>query len=128
MSDIDLTFVAYMSLRVVLAYCFLLFFLWYIIVRKGKGTVSVIYVIVMLLFAARFHAISLAMKIRSLRFGDPDVYRAWLDGFLWDTRVLPEAILFIVLAVILTRKFILSYMFHQTSYRQEKGRRLSDKE
>jgi len=125
--NIDLTFVTYFIVAIVLVYNFLLFVGWFFIVKKDGGRVSHIYVIVMLLFVAHFYSVALAIFVRSIRFGDQVRYQEWLGGFLWDSRLLPDAILFIALGVLLTRRFILSYLFQNPEYRQVKGRRSSDK-
>jgi len=127
MNSVDLTFFTYIAIRVVLAYCFLLFAVWFFIVKKDGGKVSSAYAIIMCLFIARFYGISLAAFIRSMRLGDQVVYQEWLDGFLWDSRVVPEAVLFVTLAVILTKRFVMSYLFRKQGYRKDRGRRLFDK-
>jgi len=124
---IDLTLVTYFVVAIVLIYNFLLFAGWFFIVKKEGGKVSCIYIIVMLLFVAHLYSVSLSIFLRLIRFGDQGLYQYWLSSPLWDSRLLPDAILFIALAVLLTRRFVLSYLFKAPDYRRAKGRRSNDK-
>ena len=119
----DLALIAYEVLRWSVTYNLILFLIWLVLVQRDEGTVSEIYVIVMTLFGARLFGVYLGIQARSLR--GTDQYVAFMDGLWWDMRLVPEAIVFVVLGVVLTRRFIKSYLFHDPKYRAQNGRRKS---
>ena len=123
----DLTIFSYEIVRYALVYSFILFFVWLIMVKKDGGDVSEVYLIIMTLFAARLYGVSMGIRARELRFMNTEKYYSFMSGVWWESRLVPEAIVFILLAVILTRRFVRSYFFHDPKYRKENGRRRTDK-
>ena len=122
----DTTMISYEVLRWAVAYNLLLFIVWLIMVRHDGGSTSEIYVIVLTLFAARYFGVLQGIRARTLR-GTPDYYE-FMDGLWWDFRLAPEAIVYVVLGAILTRRFIKSYVFRDPNFRKTHGRRKSDRE
>jgi len=123
--DLDLTIVSYKIAGVAIMYNLLLFIVWLIMTKREEGHVSEVYIIVMCLFATRFGAIAMSVVARSKR--GTESYYTFTDGFWWDFRVGPEAIVFIVLAFVLTRRFVKSYLFRDPKYIAKNGNRRTDK-
>ncbi len=126
----DLTLLSYTVEQYALAYNLLLFTLWWVVVKKYDGEIDVVYLIIMALFAARFYAVSMGIRARDLRdLADNSVaYYDFMQGGWWDFRIVPEAVVFIILAAVLSRRFIRNFLFSHPDYRKKNGRRKSDQE
>ena len=124
----DVTLLSYEVLQFAVVYNLILFLVWLVLVRREGGLVSEIYMIVMALFAARLWGVMFGIRARLLRYENHGEYIDFMSGFWWDLRLAPEAIVFLVLGVILTRRFIRSYIFKNPEYRRKNGRRKSDRE
>lgn len=127
----DYTLISYTILKWAAVYNLVLFLIWLIMVKRSDGMVSDIYVIVMALFGARLFGIMIGIYARSLRgeydhFGHSHNYIDFMDTILWRIRLLPEAAVFIVLGIVLTRRFIYSYFFQDPDYKTVEGRRKTD--
>ena len=123
----DWTLISYEILRWVVLYNLILFLVWLVAVKRQGGWISEIYVIVMVLFIARLWGVFFGINARHLRDIDHDQYVAFMSGVWWDIRLLPEAICFLVLGAVLTRRFVKSYLFRDPRYRSQSGRRKSDR-
>ena len=123
----DLTIISYRVAQIAIMYNLLLFTVWLLMAKREGGAVSEVYVIIMALFAARFYGVAMGIKARSLRCGDLQDYYEFMDGFWWDFRLTPEAIVFIILAFVLTRRFVKSYLYSDPDYRRQNGNRKTDK-
>jgi len=123
--DFDIALLSYKMAGIAIMYNLLLFIIWLIMTKREGGHISEIYVIVMCLFGARFAAIAMAVAARAKR--STESYYTFTDGFWWDFRVTPETIIFIILAFVLTKRFIKSYFFNDPRYVAKKGRRRNDK-
>ena len=122
----DITVISYETLRWVVIYNFILFFVWLVAVKRDGGFISEIYLIVMCLFMARLWGVAFGIHARSLR-PDHDRYVAFMSGPWWDVRLVPEAICYLILGVVLTRRFVKSYLFRDPNWRAKNGRRKSDR-
>ncbi len=123
----DLTLISYEVAKYALLYNILLFSIWLVMVRREGGMVSDVYLIVMGLFVARLYGVLMGTRARSLRVLNNSEYYDYMSGIWWDSRLLPEAIIFIALACLLTRRFIHSYFYNDPNYRAKNGRRKTDK-
>lgn len=125
----DMTILSYSVAKWALIYNFVLFAVWLIMVKREGGEVSEVYLIIMALFAARWYGVHMGMVARELRNVDNRIsaYYDFMSGLWWDTRLVPESIVFIFLAYVLTRRFIRSYFFSNPRYRSKNGRRKTDK-
>lgn len=125
----DLTIISYQITRYALLYNLLLFLIWMVIVRRDGGKVSTVYILVMTVFLARLYGILLGLRARGLRdLGtDNQAYFDFMTGFWWDSRLAPEALVFIILAFMMTRRFVRSYFFSDPEFRAANGRRKTDK-
>lgn len=123
--DFDIALFSYKMAGIAIMYNLLLFTVWLIMTKREGGHISEIYVIVMCLFGARFGAIAMAVAARAKRGAES--YYTFTDGFWWDFRVGPETIIFIILAFVLTRRFVKSYLFNDPKYRAVNGNRKDDK-
>ena len=122
----DLTLVAYKIGIIALVYNLCLFLAWLILTKKDGGNVSEVYLIIMVLFASRIYGVALGLNARFLRADDPEQYFKFMSGVLWETRLLPEVAMFIILGVVLTRRFVKSYLFNDPRYRSVNGNRKDD--
>ena len=127
LSGYDLTKIAYEISAWSLLYCSLLFIVWWIIVKREHGYVSDIYKLLLLLFLSRWYAVKLGIKARTLRDIDTQAYYDFMGSFIWHSRLVPEAIVFISIAYILTRRFVRSYFFRDPDFKAQNGRRKDDK-
>ncbi len=126
-SEQDLTKIAYEVSAWSLLYCSLLFIVWWIIVNREKGYVSDVYILLLFLFISRWYAVKMGIRARLLREIDTQAYYDFMGSLQWDTRLAPEALVFIVLAFILTRRFVRSYFFRDPNFKAQNGRRKDDK-
>jgi len=126
----DLTIVSYEITKYALLYNFFLFACWLVLVKREGGHVSGVYLIVMILFAFRLYGVFLGIEARELRCsgGDMKLYYDFMSGFWWESRLVPEAVVFIILAAVLTKRFVLSYIYRDPQYRTKNGRRKADSE
>jgi len=124
----DFTLISYKIVQLTVTYNFILFAIWLIMVKRSGGVISHIYIIIMTLFVTRLYGSSMAMRARDLRdMGASNAeYINYMSGVWWETRTLPESIVFIILAVVLTNRFVRSYFFNDPRYRAEQGRRKTD--
>lgn len=95
-------------------------------VKHEGGKVSEIYLIVMALFATRFFGIFVGMQARKLVESYDDFFD-FTHTLIWHLRLLPEAIVFLILAVVLTKRFVKSYLFKDPQYTRKNGNRKTDK-
>ncbi|OEU68440.1 MAG: hypothetical protein BBJ57_02425 [Desulfobacterales bacterium PC51MH44] len=124
--EFDLTLVSYQVARLALFYNMVLFLVWLWLTKHEGGHVSKVYLIILALFAVRVYGISLGIQARHVR-PDHDAYMQFLNNWIWHSRVVPEAIVFIVLAWIMTKRFVRSYLFNDPEYRSKNGNRKADK-
>ena len=123
----DITIITYEILRWVMVYNFILFFIWLILVKRDGGFVSGVYLVVMGLFMARLWGVVFGIRARHLREVDADQYVQFMSGPWWDVRLVPEAICFLAIGVILSRRFIKSYLFKDPGWVAKSGRRKTDR-
>lgn len=124
----DLTAVSYEVIKYTLIYNLMLFLVWFVIVKYDGGHVGPIYYAFILLLVARLHGVFMGLHARALRSDSSEQeYFDYMTGLAWETRLTPETIAFIFLAVVLTRRFLMSYLFHDPEYRAKNGRRKDDK-
>ena len=122
----DLTLISYKVTHYAVLYNLILFAVWLIMVKREGGRVSEVYLIVMGLFVARLYGVWMGIRARELRY-DHDVYYEFMSGTMWESRLTPEAVIFIILAVVLTRRFVRSYWYNDPDYKARNGRRKEDK-
>ena len=123
----DWTLISYETLRWTVVYNFVLFFIWLIAVKRDGGFISEIYLVVMALFLARLWGVYFGIRARDLREVDADQYVAFMSGPWWDVRLVPEAICYLAIGVILSRRFIKSYLFKDPGWVAKSGRRKTDR-
>jgi len=127
MIEYDLTLISYFITAIAIAYNLILFTAWLFITKHEGGGVSCVYKIVMALFFVRLYGVCLGINARLLREGvQPSDYYNFTSGVLWHSRIIPEALIFIVLAFVMTNRFVKSYLFDDPEYRARNGNRKTD--
>ena len=125
---IDYTSITYILLIIASLYniC-LLSFWWYLTHREGVW-VDIVYKLVLLMFITRFYSVCIGGYARYLRLTDENgIYYLFMSGWFWETRVLYEVVVIIILGIFITRRMIRSYLFNDPNYQSIIGRRRADK-